>query len=87
MCVLLASQVDQGFQSGSLWYDIFSSLFVWQRPSGCGGRQMSEAALSPALILQCTAGKLQCGDGIAKFEAEKGFLFSLDITDSDQQTC
>ena len=60
---------------------------MWQRPSGCGGRQMSGAALSPALILQCTPGKLQSGDGIANFEVEKGFFFSFDITDSDQQTC
>ena len=46
---------------------------------------MSGAALSPALILQCTPGKLQCGDGIANFEVEKGFVFSLDITDMDPQ--
>ena len=65
----------------------FSSLFVWQRVSGCGGRQMSGTELSPALILQCTPGKLQCGEGIANFEVEKGFLFSFDIIDSDPQKC
>ena len=46
---------------------------------------MSGAALSPALILQCTPGKLQSGDGIANFEVEKGFFFSLDIADMDPQ--
>ena len=40
---------------------------------------MSGAALSPALILQCTPGKLQCGDGIANFEVEKGFSFLLTL--------